>query len=85
MTSMHHLKEQAHALEPVMRIGKSGLTESVIAELLKQLKKKKLIKVKLLKSFREGNERTQSAAELAARTGSVVIEMIGNAVVLWKE
>ena len=42
------LKSKAKLLQPVLRIGKYGLTENVINEIKKLLKKKKLIKIKIL-------------------------------------
>ena len=38
------LKGKAHALQPTVRIGKSGLTEQVVEERDSQLSKKHLIK-----------------------------------------
>ena len=76
------LVERAKLLEPVLRIGKSGLTEGVIAEIKKQLKKKKLIKIKLLKGAL-GN-RKELAKEIAAKTGSELVQQVGFVVVLHK-
>ena len=41
MLNNKKLKEKAKTLEPVIRIGKNGLTESTIKEIKKQLNKKK--------------------------------------------
>ena len=43
------LKEISIGLRPTIQIGKKGLTIELIEEIKKQLKKKKLLKIKLLK------------------------------------
>ena len=44
------LRSKAKRLEPVLRVGKGGLSNSLIEELKKVLNKRKLVKIKLLKS-----------------------------------
>ncbi len=67
-------------LEPTLHIGKSGI-ENVFEELKKQLKDKKLVKVKFLKTaFIEGG-RKELAEKLAAGTDSELIEVRGNTAV----
>jgi len=64
MLNNKKLKEKAKTLEPVIRIGKNGLTESTIKEIKKQLNKKKLIKVKLLRAFISDKNKKEVAKEL---------------------
>ncbi len=79
MNRQEHRKSAA-ALEPVLQIGKSG-TEAVVEELITQLKKKGLVKVKFLRSaFFEG-DRHELAKKLEALTGSELIEVRGNTAV----
>lgn len=42
---------QENSIKPIVQIGKNGLTETVVAEIEKHLKKRKLIKIKCLKYF----------------------------------
>lgn len=81
------LKEKAKHMEPLVRIGKNGLTESTINEIAKHLKKKKLVKIKMLSSFLEGKEKNfkkEAANEIACKTGSELIDLTGFVVVLHK-
>ncbi len=83
--SIAALRDRARALEPVLRIGKNGLTGSVITEIRKQLKDKKLIKLKLLKPFLEGKDKKTVGREIAEKTGAMVVQQVGFVVVLfWK-
>ena len=79
------LKEKAKTLEPVIRIGKNGLTESTIKEIKKQLNKKKLIKVKLLRAFISDKNKKEVAKEIAEKTSSQLIYIVGFVVVLYKD
>ena len=84
MPSKHQLVEKAKLLEPIIRIGKSGLTEGVIEEIKTQLKKNKLIKIKLLKAALVDKDRKAIAREIAEKTGAELIHQVGFVVVLYK-
>jgi RNA-binding protein len=79
------LKASAKTLEPVLRIGKNGITDSLILELKKHLKKKKLIKIKILKSARGMADKKAFVNEIAQKTESELIELIGYVFVLYKK
>ncbi len=81
---MKELRAKAQALEATCWIGKNGLTDSAVGEIKKMLKKRKLVKVKLLRSYCEGKDKKKIAAEIASRTGSTLVQQIGNVVVVWK-
>ena len=78
------LRAKAHVLQPALRIGKNGITEGLIKEIASQLKKKKLIKVKLLKSSLEGKQDRAIALEVATRSGATLIHHVGHIVTLYK-
>jgi len=85
MPNKKEIREKAKALEPVVRIGKSGLTDSVVGEIKKQIKQKGMIKVKMLKSFVGGKDKKESAMELAEKTESSLVQRVGFVVVLSKK
>jgi len=85
MLNNKKLKEKAKTLEPVIRIGKNGLTESTIKEIKKQLNKKNLIKVKLLRAFISDKNKKDIAKEIAQKTNSQLIDLVGFVVVLYKD
>lgn len=78
------LRSRAKTLEPDLRIGKNGITDSLVLEIKKQLRKKKLIKIKILKSAREGLNKKEFANELARKTESELVELVGFVFVLYK-
>jgi RNA-binding protein len=79
------LRSQAKKLEPIVRIGKNGLTEGMLKQLYGLLEHKVLIKVKLLKSSFVGNEKEKFIEELVMKTQSQLVDSIGNVVVLYKK
>ena len=68
-------------LEPTLQIGKSGI-ESVVEELKNQLKSKRLVKIKFLRSALIEGDRQELAEKLANLTGSELVEVRGNTAVL---
>jgi len=85
MESIRELKKKAAALEPIVRIGKSGLSGTVVGEIKKQIEQKKLIKVKMLRSFVGAGDKKKLAAEIAEKTGSTLVHSVGLIAVLAKK
>jgi RNA-binding protein YhbY len=79
------LRESSDSELPItVRIGKSGVIDSVIGELKDQLSSRSLVKIKLNRGVAKGSsERTEIFSTLATKTSSVVSFSRGNIVVLW--
>lgn len=77
------LKGKAQTLPATVHIGKDGITQTVIDEITKQLKKTKLVKIKLLPALEK--DRKEAGSELAKVTSSVLVEVRGRTVVLAAE
>ena len=77
-----HLRGLAHPLKPVILLGKTGLTDSVAAETARALHDHELIKVKAPGGDRDA--RDAMIATLAHRTGSALVQRIGNIAVLYR-
>lgn len=76
------LLKKSNLLEPIMTIGKNGLTENAIKDIKNHLKNRKIIKVKMLKSYIEGKDKKILAAEVAEKTNSEIIKRVGFVVTL---
>ena len=79
------LRSKAKTLNPILRVGKEGLTENMIEEINKLIKKKSLIKIKLLKSSFDSKDKKQLIQELINKTNSELLEAVGNIVVLYRK
>jgi RNA-binding protein len=77
-----YLRGLAHPLNPVVRLGKDGLTDSVTKEAARALHDHELIKVKALGGDRDARDALFAA--LAERTGSALVHRIGNVGVLYR-
>ena len=77
------LRSEAHHLQPIFQIGKSGLTESVIHQIDEALESKVLIKVNILQNCDE--DKKEIAAKLDGQEGIEVVQVIGNTLILYKE
>ena len=77
-----HLKARAHALEPVVHVGHSGLTEPLYAEIERALTAHELIKVRAGAAERE--DRAAMVEAICTRTGAAHVQSVGKVIVLWR-
>ena len=77
-----HLKSRAHALEPVVHVGHSGITDHLVAEVDRALTAHELIKVRIGGTDRD--ERAASGDEIAAKTNAAVVHRVGKVLILWR-
>jgi RNA-binding protein len=73
------LKGLAHPLSPVVRVGKAGVSDAVVAETRKSLAAHELIKVRI-----DGEDRAALAEQLATATDAQVAATIGKTAVLYR-
>ncbi len=77
------LKSLAHNLDPVVQIGKNGLTDSVIESLLGVLETRELVKISVLdNSPEEVNDIIERVLE---GTGAEFVQSVGSKLVIYKE
>jgi RNA-binding protein len=76
------LRALAHHLEPVVYVGKHGLTDAVVAAARRALNDHELIKVR----FIEFKDQKRSLTEqLASTTGSDVAGILGHVAMLYRQ
>jgi RNA-binding protein len=76
------LKAAAQRLEPVVRIGKGGLTAGVLREIEQALTGRALIKIRL---DHERDERDALAGRIAEGTGAALIMQVGKVAVFHRK
>jgi RNA-binding protein len=76
------LRGKGHALSSTVQIGKEGVTDAVVSAVEAALGDHELIKVKLVPGA--SVERHEAAAELARRTASELVQVLGNTMLLYK-
>lgn len=78
-----HLKSLAHALKPVVHVGKEGVTPTVLGTLNDAFRTRELLKVKVLEAA--PSPARDTASELEAGVPDVnVVQTIGRTIVLYR-
>ena len=78
------LRAQANSLEPLFQVGKGGVSPALVAQAEDALRVHELIKLKVLLESAPDTPRN-IAEEIAEKTGSQVVQVIGKKIVLYKE
>jgi len=76
------LKARAHALELVVQLGHTGLSDRVVAEVDRALTAHELIKVRMGGDDREARRKLGEA--LCRRTDAAAVQRVGKILVLWR-
>ncbi len=67
-----------------LRIGKSGVSENLLDEIKNQLKKHKILNVRILRSAREKEDREKIAQEVSKGVKAKLVRIRGNTFILEK-
>lgn len=77
------LRKLGHDLNPVIYIGKDGLTDTVVAAIDEALQYHELIKVKIINTDKISKH---EAAELIPdRTGSRLVQLVGKTLLIYRQ
>lgn len=82
VTHRRELKAQAHALNPVVMIGKSGLSANVIGEIERALSSHELIKIKVQMDDRAA--RNTLLEEICRLTNAAPVQHVGKIFVIYR-
>jgi RNA-binding protein YhbY len=80
------LKVQAKSMKATFAVGKSGITDSVIQQIVLYIKANKLCKIKYSRAFLDSQQKTKKelSQEIAEKTNTDLIDQVGNIAVFWK-
>jgi RNA-binding protein len=77
-----YLKGLAHDKDPLVRIGKAGLSHGVVAEAVASLKAHELVKVRI--DGDDGADRKALASQLAESADAALVGTIGKVAILYR-
>lgn len=77
------LRGLGNALDPVMQIGKEGISENVLTGVNLLLEARELVKIKVLKNC--DSDTKTIAHSIAEQIGADVVQVIGNIFILYKK
>lgn len=78
------VKRMLSEAQPTIWVGKSGVSETVLKEVGKQLDKNKMVKVRILESALAEDNAKQIALKVAEQTESSLVEVRGHIFMLYK-
>lgn len=76
------LRGKAQLLEPVLKVGRKGVTDAFVASVDTELALHELIKIKF-GDFK--GERYELAEKISAATGSALVQVVGHVAVFYRE
>jgi RNA-binding protein len=77
-----YLRGLGNSLKPVVLIGHHGIDDGVVAAVASAAAAHELVKIKLLESY--AGDRHTIAEELAVRTKTKLVQVIGKTILLYK-
>ncbi len=77
-----YLKGLAHPLNPLVQIGREGMSDGVITMISDELTRRELLKVKISKN--SGLDKKEAAQALAVKTAAALVQLIGKTVILYR-
>ncbi len=73
-----------NAEKPTIWVGKDGATQKIVEEVSRQLEKKQMVKVKILKSALREEKAKGVASKIAEHTESTLVDVRGHTLILYK-
>ncbi len=78
-----YLRSIAQNLEPIFQVGKNGVNDNQVQQLIDALEAREIIKITLLDST--PSDKFSIGNEIAERTGAEVVQLIGKKLTIYKE
>jgi RNA-binding protein len=78
------IKRELSGEKPTIWIGKNQASKEILREIEKQLEKKEMVKVRILKSGLQGDDAKGIASGIAEKTQAALIEVRGHTFMLYK-
>ena len=78
------VKNRLGGEKPTIWIGKTGVSQELLKEISKQLDKKEMVKIKILKSVLGKDEAKQIALRITEQTEASLVEVRGHTFMLYK-
>ena len=79
------IKSELSTEKPTIWIGKDGTSQQILNEISRQLEKREMVKIRILKTALEKEEETKNTAlKIADKTESTLIDHRGHTIILYK-
>lgn len=78
-----YLRKMAQTMSPIFQVGKNGVSDNQIEQLINALEARELIKIHLLNTTPA--DKHSISEEIAEKTGADIVHVIGNKLTLYKK
>ncbi|MBI5975773.1 ribosome assembly RNA-binding protein YhbY [Staphylococcus canis] len=78
-----YLRSEAHHIDAIFQIGKSGINQNMITQIDETLEKRELIKIHILQNNLD--DKKELAEALSTATNSHLVQLIGSMIILYRE
>lgn len=78
-----YLRSLAQNLEPIFQVGKNGVNENQVNQLIDALEAREIIKINLLNTTPE--DKHSIANQIAEKTGADIVQLIGKKLTIYKK
>jgi RNA-binding protein len=78
------IKNELSAEKPTIWVGKEGASSQILNEISRQLEKREMVKVKVLKSALKEEKTMKIASKIAEQTESSLVDVRGHTIMLYK-
>ena len=78
-----YLKSLANNMEPIFQVGKGGINDNTVKQVVDALEARELIKLRVLETCPTSSRET--ADELSEKCGCDVVQVIGSRFILYKQ
>ncbi|GAW93338.1 ribosome assembly RNA-binding protein YhbY [Calderihabitans maritimus] len=76
------LRAMGTGLDPILQVGKGGITEALLKQVDEALEARELIKIRILPN--SGREPKEVGKNLAVQTGAELVQVIGRNLLLYR-
>lgn len=78
-----YLRSLANTMEPIFQVGKSGINDNLVKQVIDALEARELIKITVLETAPE--DAKEVAEKLANNTNSTVVQVLGRKITLYRK
>ena len=78
-----YLRSLAQTINPIFQVGKNGITDTLIEDLVNALTARELIKITILNTTPEN--KNEIAKAISEKTNSEFVQLVGNKLTLYKQ
>ena len=78
------IKSELSAEKPTVWVGKEGASSQILNEISRQLEKREMVKIRVLRTALKDEETKEIASKIAEQTESTLVDVRGHTIILYK-